>query len=96
MQLLLTVDFLHTRDIIHRDLKPENVLISFTSPKTKLIHVKIMDFGIAETLMKDEEQLMLVCGTPTYIAPEVLKKHGYGLKADIFAIGSILFNLITA
>ena len=54
-----------------------------------------MDFGIAETLMKDEEQLMLVCGTPTYIAPEVLKKHGYGLKADIFAIGSILFNLIT-
>ena len=54
-----------------------------------------MDFGIAETLMKDEEQLMLVCGTPTYIAPEVLKKHGYVLKDDIFAIGSILFNLIT-
>lgn len=96
MQLLLTVDFMNKRGIIHRDLKPDNVLISLTSQKTNLLHIKIMDFGLAETLVNDEEQLMLVCGTPTYIAPEVLKKHGYGLKADIFAIGSILFNLVTA
>lgn len=56
--------------------------------------IRIADFGLAMRL-NVKQVLFERCGTPTYIAPEVLRSKGYGLKADLFSLGSILFNLIT-
>ncbi|XP_074868681.1 serine/threonine-protein kinase Chk2 isoform X1 [Carettochelys insculpta] len=89
-QMLLAVKYLHENGIIHRDLKPENVLLS-SSEETCLI--KITDFGQSKIL--GESSLMrTLCGTPTYLAPEVLNSlgtAGYGRAVDCWSLGVILF-----
>ena len=93
LQLLLSIDFLNKRDLVHRDLKIDNILIN------KIVdgdyYVKIADFGLAIQLPEDGSFLYEVCGTPTYIAPEMLRREGYREKCDIFSLGSILFNLLS-
>ncbi|NXY50069.1 CHK2 kinase, partial [Ceuthmochares aereus] len=89
-QMLLAVKYLHDNGIIHRDLKPENVLLS-SSEETCLI--KITDFGQSKIL--GETSLMkTLCGTPTYLAPEVLNSlgtTGYSRAVDCWSLGVILF-----
>ncbi|NXX41114.1 CHK2 kinase, partial [Tricholaema leucomelas] len=89
-QMLLAVKYLHDNGIIHRDLKPENVLLS-SSEETCLI--KITDFGQSKIL--GETSLMkTLCGTPTYLAPEVLNSlgtAGYSQAVDCWSLGVILF-----
>lgn len=89
-QMLLAVKYLHDNGIIHRDLKPENVLLS-SSEETCLI--KITDFGQSKIL--GETSLMkTLCGTPTYLAPEVLNSlgtAGYSRAVDCWSLGVILF-----
>ncbi|CAM4566466.1 serine/threonine-protein kinase Chk2 isoform X1 [Lepidochelys kempii] len=89
-QMLLAVKYLHENGIIHRDLKPENVLLS-SSEETCLI--KITDFGQSKIL--GESSLMrTLCGTPTYLAPEVLNSlgtAGYSRAVDCWSLGVILF-----
>ncbi|NXN96759.1 CHK2 kinase, partial [Rhinopomastus cyanomelas] len=89
-QMLLAVKYLHDHGIIHRDLKPENVLLS-SSEETCLI--KITDFGQSKIL--GETSLMkTLCGTPTYLAPEVLNSlgtAGYSRAVDCWSLGVILF-----
>ncbi|XP_074916040.1 serine/threonine-protein kinase Chk2 isoform X1 [Chelonoidis abingdonii] len=89
-QMLLAVKYLHENGIIHRDLKPENVLLS-SSEETCLI--KITDFGQSKIL--GESSLMkTLCGTPTYLAPEVLSSlgtAGYSRAVDCWSLGVILF-----
>ncbi|XP_053558051.1 serine/threonine-protein kinase Chk2 [Bombina bombina] len=89
-QMLLAVQYLHENGIIHRDLKPENVLLSSTSEECC---IKIMDFGQSKIL--GEASLMrTLCGTPTYLAPEVLNTAGtagYGSAVDYWSLGVILF-----
>jgi serine/threonine protein kinase len=94
LQLLLSIDFLNKRDLIHRDLKIDNVLINKISPEGDY-YVKVADFGLATVLPGDGSFIYDVCGTPTYIAPEILKKEGYREKCDIFSLGSIMFNLLS-
>lgn len=78
---------------MHRDLKLDNVLINKVSEKE--YDVKIADFGLARRLPENGRLLMDVCGTPSYIAPEILHQRGYGEKCDVFSLGSIFFNLLT-
>jgi protein kinase A len=67
------VDYLHSKDIIHRDLKPENVLVDW------LGYIKVVDFGFAKRV---PAKTWTLCGTPEYMAPEVISGQGYGKSVD--------------
>lgn len=85
------------KGIVHRDLKPENILLN--SKVKGNFDIRIADFGFAMIIndpkLKYYEDNNTVCGTAGYIAPEVLDGKGYHLKSDIFAVGSILFSMLT-
>lgn len=82
---------LHCSNLIHRDLKPENLLLS-TPGKDAIL--KISDFGLARKL-EPGAYADTVCGSPLYMAPEVLQFQKYDSKADLWSVGAILFQLIT-
>ncbi|XP_052252518.1 serine/threonine-protein kinase DCLK1-like isoform X2 [Dreissena polymorpha] len=81
--------YLHSRIIVHRDLKPENLLVHRNKDMT--ISLKLADFGLA---MDVKEAIYTVCGTPTYVAPEILSEIGYGLEVDMWAVGVITYILL--
>lgn len=81
--------YLHSRVIVHRDLKPENLLVHRNKDMT--ISLKLADFGLA---MDVREAIYTVCGTPTYVAPEILSEIGYGLEVDMWAVGVISYILL--
>ncbi|CAE1321627.1 DCLK3 [Acanthosepion pharaonis] len=81
--------YLHSMKIVHRDLKPENLLVHWN--KDGNMSLKLADFGLA---MEVDEPIFTVCGTPTYVAPEILCQTGYGLEVDMWAIGVISFILL--
>lgn len=90
-QLISAIDFCHSRGVYHRDLKPENLLLDEDG------NLKVTDFGLstfAEHLRQDG-LLHTTCGTPAYVAPEVIGRKGYdGAKADIWSCGVILYVLL--
>lgn len=77
-QLITGIGYLHKCGVIHRDLKPENILIEIvpTLEKSKQLSIKITDFGLSK-LTTPSELTFDCCGTPAYVAPEVLLKVGY-------------------
>jgi len=89
-QLLNAVEYLHSQGIAHRDLKPENLLCA-EEGKERVI--KVADFGLSK--MFSHEDLISRCGSPTYIAPEVLECAKYSEAVDMWAIGVITFVLLT-
>lgn len=84
------VNYLHSKGIVHRDLKPENLLLSDESENS---HVKIADFGLSK-MMDAQAVLQTACGTPGYVAPEVLMGEGYHQEVDIWSIGVVMFILL--
>lgn len=82
---------MHKRGIVHRDIKLDNILINKKEDGEH--NVKIADFGMATKMGKDK--LYIKCGTPGYVAPEILKSNSYDFKCDLFSTGSLLFNLLT-
>ncbi|KAK2995994.1 hypothetical protein RJ640_017358 [Escallonia rubra] len=90
-QLIAAVDFCHSRGVYHRDLKPENLLLDESG------NLKVSDFGLSALFESKRQDGLLhtTCGTPAYVAPEVISKRGYdGEKADIWSCGVILFVLL--
>ena len=65
-----------------------------TSSQYDVYEIRVADFGLA-TQVEDDELLSTKCGTPTYMAPEILNDQKYSFKADIFSLGSIMYNLFT-
>ncbi|XP_013907288.1 PREDICTED: serine/threonine-protein kinase DCLK2 isoform X1 [Thamnophis sirtalis] len=87
--LASALKYLHGLSIVHRDIKPENLLVCEYPDGTKSL--KLGDFGLATVV---EGPLYTVCGTPTYVAPEIIAETGYGLKVDIWAAGVITYILL--
>ncbi|XAR68731.1 Non-specific serine/threonine protein kinase [Bertholletia excelsa] len=90
-QLISAVDFCHSRGVYHRDLKPENLLLDEDG------NLKVSDFGLSALAESKRQDGLLhtTCGTPAYVAPEVINRKGYdGSKADIWSCGVILFVLL--
>ena len=94
IQIFGVVDYLHSvKGIVHRDLKPENFMIKinrYNKPQIKLI-----DFGFATYIPQNGEKLKEYLGTREYAAPEILEELGYGEKVDEWAIGVIMYNMLT-
>ncbi|XP_071736278.1 CBL-interacting protein kinase 32-like [Rutidosis leptorrhynchoides] len=90
-QLINAVDYCHSRGVYHRDLKPENLLLDASG------NLKVSDFGLSalSRQVRDDGLLHTTCGTPNYVAPEVLNDRGYdGATADLWSCGVILFVLL--
>eukprot|EP01064_Diplonema_japonicum_P023154 TRINITY_DN3360_c0_g1_i1.p1 TRINITY_DN3360_c0_g1~~TRINITY_DN3360_c0_g1_i1.p1 ORF type:complete len:972 (+),score=131.18 TRINITY_DN3360_c0_g1_i1:24-2918(+) len=86
-QIAEAIRYMHERSILHRDLKPANILLT-----TRGV-VKLADFGLARALLPEEEVATTICGTELYMAPEVHNRMPYGMPADIFALGCILYQM---
>ncbi|XP_069719108.1 microtubule-associated serine/threonine-protein kinase 2 isoform X2 [Phaenicophaeus curvirostris] len=102
-ETVLALEYLHNYGIVHRDLKPDNLLI------TSMGHIKLTDFGLSKIglmslttnlyeghIEKDTREFLdkQVCGTPEYIAPEVILRQGYGKPVDWWAMGIILYEFL--
>ncbi|XP_076897387.1 CBL-interacting serine/threonine-protein kinase 23-like [Bidens hawaiensis] len=90
-QLINAVDYCHSRGVFHRDLKPENLLLDASGC------LKVSDFGLSALpqQVREDGLLYTTCGTPNYVAPEVINNKGYdGAKADLWSCGVILFVLM--
>jgi 5'-AMP-activated protein kinase catalytic alpha subunit len=86
--IILGLEFLHSKNVIHRDIKLDNILLS------DKFRAKIADFGISK-INPPENSLHEQCGTPAYLAPEIIKNNGYsGFGTDIWSLGILLHTLL--
>jgi len=89
-QITLAIEYIHGLDIIYRDLKPENVLLDEKG------NVRLTDFGLSKEGVHDPSKgANSFCGTPEYIAPEVLNRKGHGRAVDWWSLGALLYEMIT-
>ncbi|KAI8895657.1 kinase-like domain-containing protein [Globomyces pollinis-pini] len=84
-EVTLAFESLHAMNIIYRDLKPENILINAQG------HVKITDYGFAKVV---PDQTWTLCGTPDYLAPEIIQSKGYGRAVDWWALGILIYEMV--
>lgn len=80
---------LHALNIVYRDLKPENILLDQDG------HIKITDFGLSKDSIEADELTHTFCGTPEYLAPEVLQQQGHGKAVDWWSFGTLLYEMMT-
>ena len=83
--IVLAIEYLHAKDIIYRDLKPENLLLDRTG------YLRIADFGFAKVV---EDRTFTLCGTPEYLAPEIVLSQGHGKAVDWWALGILAFEML--
>jgi serine/threonine protein kinase len=88
-QLVSVLEYLHfERRIVHRDLKAENVLMD------RHMNVRLIDFGLSTSFGKEDAAFQTTCGSPAYVAPEIIKEQGYTATADIWSLGILLFAMV--
>ncbi|XP_046494511.1 serine/threonine-protein kinase 33 isoform X9 [Equus quagga] len=96
--LASAIAYLHNKDIVHRDLKLENIMVksSFIDANDEMnLNIKVTDFGLAVKKQgRGEAMLQSTCGTPIYMAPEVINAHDYSQQCDIWSIGVIMYILL--
>jgi len=88
-QLILALAHLHQHQIIYRDLKPENVLVDREG------YIKITDFGLSKQNILDNHSANSFCGTPEYLAPEIVENLGHGRAVDWWSLGAIVYEMLT-
>ena len=89
IELILALDSLHKNNMVYRDLKPENILLDSKG------HIKLTDFGLSKILEDGEDKAYTLCGTPQYLAPEVLLRKGYDKAVDWWSLGCIMYEMLT-
>lgn len=87
VQIIIAVGHLHEQNVVHRDLKMENILLDGDG------YIKVIDYGLAKEIEVDE-YTRTQCGTPMYMAPEVLENSGHNKDVDWWALGVLLFEML--
>jgi serine/threonine protein kinase len=88
LELVLALESLHKNNMVYRDLKPENILLDSKG------HVKLTDFGLSKILEDEDDKAFTLCGTPQYLAPEVLLKKGYDKMVDWWSLGCVMYEML--
>jgi len=88
-EIVLGLEHLHKNGIIYRDLKPENLLLDASG------HVKMTDFGLSKEGLTNEDRTNTFCGTPEYLAPEVLDGKDYNKAVDWWSLGTLIYEMLT-
>mmetsp|Transcript_2509 Transcript_2509/g.5761 ORF Transcript_2509/g.5761 Transcript_2509/m.5761 type:complete len:265 (-) Transcript_2509:349-1143(-) len=87
-EIAVALDVVHRAGLVYRDLKPENVMLNFEG------HIKLIDFGTAKCL-RPGEWTYTVCGSPQYLAPEVIMSQGHNSAADWWTLGILIYEMLT-
>jgi len=89
-EIVLAISYVHSLDIVYRDLKPENVLLDHRG------HIRLTDFGLSkEGIISSSSGAHSFCGTPEYLAPEILNRQGHGRAVDWWSLGALLYEMLT-